>query len=167
MTVVRYIEDQLAVIVADVATKLNRNVMYAYGPTTEIDATLQQMTKDLTQSARKYPLVALFTDCTESKGERLEVDGVVKLHLIVASLTNASYTAPERLLLNFKPDIMPVYDQLLKSIASSGYYEEGVWQKIQHEGTRCYLYGKERNAFSDCVDCYEILNLKLTVKKLC
>lgn len=167
MTVVRYIEDQFTVIVADVATKLGSAVLYQWGPIAEIDATLNQMTANLTQSESKYPLVALFTDIPEKRGFDSGIDSTVNLHLIVACLTDPTYTAPQRLLLNFKPIIIPVYDQLLKSIASSGYYMEGVWQKISHDAVRCYLYGKGKNQFADYVDCYEITNLKLTLNKQC
>lgn len=164
----KYIEDQIGTIVTAVAAKLTPGIAavnYLFGPVEEIDESLRQMTKNLTQSEAKYPLVALFTDIEESRGKDSAVESELSLHIIVGCLTKPEYTASERLTLNFKTIIIPVYEQLLKSMASSGLFYQAVWQDIEHTATRCYKYGKGKYEFSDYIDCIELTNLKLTLYK--
>ena len=167
------IYDMFTSIVAHTATKSGIAVSYQYGHPIEIIENLQEMSLNLTQSAAKYPLIALFTDVSETKGEADGVDMSVKLHLIIATLTLNSYKSPERLTLNFTPVLYPLYEQLLKSIASSGYFLNPNAEKIEHEKVDRFFWGKNGlylntgNVFNDYVDCIEVSNLKLTVKKQC
>jgi hypothetical protein len=167
----KYIEDQIGVIVTTVTAIMAASdigityINYLFGPIQEIDDSLIQMTKGVSYSEVKYPLVALFTDIEEGRGKDSSVESELSLHLIVGCLTRPEYTASQRLTLNFKAKIIPVYEQLLKSIASSGYYKQAAWQDIEHIATRCYKYGKGKYAFSDYIDCIELTNLKLTLHK--
>lgn len=160
-------------IVAHTAVKSGIAVSYQYGHPIEIIENLQDMTGNLTQSASKFPLIALFTDVQETKGLNDGVTSEVKLHLIIATLTLSSYKSPERLTLNFTPVLYPIYNQLLKSIASSGYFLNPNAEKIEHEKVDRFFWGKNGlylntgNVFNDYIDCIEVSNLKLNLKKQC
>lgn len=182
MTIVR-LYDMFTPIVADVHKKVGTPgdyvISYMYGHPIEIIENLRQMSKreeypieDIgVVLAPKYPLIALFTDYEEKKGEDWQIESEVDLHFIIANITEKGYTAEERATVNFKAKLYPIYDQFLKSIASSGYFRESVWQDIKHTKTDRFFWGKTGlyanagNVFEDYLDCIELTNLKLTLHK--
>lgn len=171
MAVTPYIYDQFTVIVADVAAKLAIDIKYIWGHPLEVSDQLDQLAKMPTKAAKKYPLIALFTDIPESTGSDGSVTAEVKLHLIIAVNTKPHYTAVERATLNFKPTLYPIFEQLKKSICRSGFYVEGYPDKLVMTKTDRFRYGKTGimsntgEIFKDRIDCIEIESLNLTMLK--
>lgn len=167
------IYDQFSSIVADVATRTGIAVQYLWGHPIEIIETLRQMSRDKSTEEDKFPLIALFTDYTETRGTDPSIDSVVRLHFIIATLTRPDYTAVERATNNFKPVLYPLYDQFLKSVIASGYYKNSSWQNIQHTKTDRFFWGRNGlylntgNVFDDYIDCIELDNMELTVLRTC
>lgn len=167
MTVTPYIYDQFAVIVAHVATKLGIDIKYIWGHPLEVSDVLDQLAKMPTKAAKKYPLIALFTDIQESHDTQV----TVKLHLIIAVNTRPEYSSTERATKNFKPTLYPIFEQLKKSICQSGYYMEGYPDRLSMTKTDRFRYGKTGimsntgEIFKDRIDCIEIENLNLTMLK--
>ena len=167
MSVIPYIYDQFTVIVADVATKLEIDIKYIWGHPLEVSDQLDQLSKMPTKAAKKYPLIALFTDIQEQHDTKISI----KIHLIIAVNTLARYTAIERATLNFKPTLYPIFEQLKKSICRSGYFVEGYSDRLVMTKTDRFRYGKtgiyanSGEIFKDKIDCIEIENLNLTMLK--
>lgn len=149
-------------------TDLNKPTLnFQHGHHREITSILTEMSKNPTNSAKKYPLIALFQDFEEvRKGDFINV----KLQMIVATLTKNTLTAPERYTQSFRPELYPIYDALLDAIARSTYFDEATVKQIEHTKIdrlfwgRNGLYGSESNIFNDYIDCIEIKDLKLKVK---
>jgi hypothetical protein len=165
-----YIVDVFSEIVAAVAVKLAIPVYYMHGHPLEVVNRLTEMTKFGTTEGKKYPLVALFQDFDEQKGDEVDQYTVTKLHLIIANQTRNGYNATERYTKNFKPVLYPVYDELLYQIMR---HKDTIVQDerlIKHTKTdRLYwgkngLFGNDGNIFNDYIDCIELTDLQLTIK---
>lgn len=165
-----YIVDLFKTIVERTATSTGMTCHYEHGHPLEIVDTLKEMTQNPDASALKYPLIALFQDFDEDKG----LDGTeskVKLHLIIATLTDKMLKAPERYTVSFKPILYPVYVEFMKQIGKSHFFREENPDRILHTKTdRLYwgrngLFGQNTNVFDDYIDCIEIQNLQLNVKQ--
>lgn len=163
----RYIYDQFTQIVADTAVRSGIPCFYQYGPPMEIIENLRAMTKDPTQTERKYPLIALFTDFRQRQGRIPGIESEVSLHFIIATLTDKNYTAPERIELNFKPILHPIFDAFAASIFKSGYYQMQTEKLMSRDiydrlsWGKNGLYDATGNVFEDMIDCIEIVDLEL------
>jgi len=142
-------------------------INYMHGHPREITESLQEMTKNPTASAGKYPVIALFQDFDEN------VDGDfvrLKLNMIIGTLTDPKYKAAERYTVNFTPTLYPIYELLLNKLSRSGYFAEASERDVKHTKIdRLYwgrngLYGNEGNIFNDYIDCIELRDLKLNLK---
>lgn len=145
-------------------------VFYMYGHPVEIIQRLSA--KDGTSFAyKKYPLVCLFTDVTEEKGD-INYYSKVSFNLVVVHSTSPDFVAPDRLEKKFKPIIHPIVDELIKQIALSPYFNEFDPDLIERKEIDRYYWGKyvQQNArgdwFNDFLDATEI-NLTLTINQNC
>ncbi len=143
-------------------------VFYQHGHPLEIIETLQEMTQNQDTAKNKYPLIALFQDFPERKGN---TEGTqLKLNFIIAMLTFREFKAAERYAQSFNPFLIPIYELFLNKIAKSGYFRETEPSRIVHtKYDRLYwgrsgLYGNEGNIFNDYIDCIELTDLTLTLK---
>ena len=163
----------MAEIAANVTTKTGISLFYQYGDPKEIITNLKAMTIDPAQTSQKYPMLALFTDIEEKRGEQSSIEARVELNMILATLTQPTLIAPERIEQNFKITLYPLYYQLLKSISSSGYFMESAWQRLSHQKIDRLYWGRyglradNGNVFGDYIDAIEITNLKLSIKTQC
>lgn len=151
------------------SVNLGMSLNYMHGHPKEITDSLTEMTKNPTAAAGKYPLVALFQDFEEDKSGDFTK---VKLQMIIAVLTNNKMKAPERYDASFRPYLYPIYEELIRVIARSGYFNESTIKQVKHIKVdrlfwgRNGLYGNQGNVFNDFVDCIEIKNLSLNVKPI-
>jgi hypothetical protein len=159
--------DLFKAITLQVSTKMGKDVNFLHGHPKEITDTLAEMTKNPTASAKKYPLIALFQDFEEDKS----TDFIrIRPQLIIATMTKNTLKAADRYEFTFKPELYPIYDNLLEVIAKCGYFNEATVKQIKHiKIDRLYwgrtgLYGSEKNIFNDFIDCIEIKELTLNVK---
>ena len=146
-------------------------VFYQYGHPLEIVNTLTEMSKEQSISACKYPILALFTDISEDKTDPKFYCKVNDLHLIIATLTDNTYLADQRIEQNFKPILHPIYDEFINQLSKNRNIEVDYTGSIPHISTdRLYwgrngLFGNDSNIFNDYIDCIEITKLKLNIKK--
>ena len=159
LTATTYIYEMCQYIVADVARLYGSAVHYQFGHPMEIIESLQDMTKAQAQSNAKYPLITLFTDITQDKGEDYDIESKIKITLMIIAITEPQYKAAERLTVTMQPILYPLYWHLMDSIIDSGYFANGSSEKYpKHKQIdRFYwgksgLYGNTANIFDDFVD---------------
>lgn len=168
-----YAVDEMRAVVANVAIKLETPVYYMFGHPNEIVQNLTEMTKAPSQANLKYPLVALFTDILVDKN-RDGIYGEARMTLIIATLTQPTYKAADRLAKNFKPILQPIKCELVEQISRVKQWQptgngELKYKEIEHyywgkEG----LYGSEANIFNDYIDAIELRDVLVTIKpKIC
>ena len=159
--------DELAKLTAHESEK---NLYYQYGHPQEIIESIQEMSKSRKIEGRRFPLLALFQDFDETKGERADVQSSVSLHIVIATSTGPQLKAKQRYEKTFRPVLYPIYEALIKMIQSCGYFIN-VQELVPHTKTdRLYwgkngLYKLENNVFNDFIDAIEITNLRLQTKQ--
>lgn len=165
-----YIVDLFDDLAVRTARKSGINLYYQYGHWIEIRDTIQVMSKSRKVSGRRFPLLALFMDFEETKGERPDVQSSVSLHLVIATSTKPQLKAKQRYEETLRPRLYPLYNAFIEVIQSCGYFLN-VQELVPHTKTdRLYwgkngLYGSEANEFQDYIDAIEITNLKLQTKQ--
>lgn len=160
-----YIVKMFEYITTDVQTRTGIQLHYEHGHPVEIDNILQAWGKNPDNSKVKYPLLALFQDFEEEKGTQSGIDSVVKLELIIATMTLPEYTAAQRMEKTFVPILYPLYYSLITSITRSGYFAETAEHLLKHTKTDRMFWGRNKAAaFGDYVDAIHITNLQLRVK---
>lgn len=89
-----------------------------------------------------YPLIWLETPITKNgKENRITID----LKLIIAINSNANTSNSERLNISFKPSLIPLYKNILKSLKQSGFTK--IIEAQKNKRTDFYNYGvKEKNS---------------------
>jgi hypothetical protein len=170
-----YIVDEIGAVVAaiDAVTYplIGKHINYMYGHPLEIINRLQQLTNsvDQKQRASKYPLVALFQDFEEGIGKQIGVAAEVSLHMIIANITEPQLITEQRYEKNFRPVLYPIYQELLRQIASPSqktFFVEDE-ELIAHTKIdrvnwgKQGLYGGAANTFNDFLDCIEIKDLQI------
>lgn len=161
-----YIVDIVKDLVAKVAIDLSKTIYYTYGPISEIIQNLKMMTDNYGTADLKYPLVALLTDIDESKGINSDVYAEVDLNILIFTLTDPLYIAPQRTEYSFKPILHPIYESLLDQIDQSNQIISLPNCEIPHNKIDHYKWGKDTiPEFADHIDCTEIKNMNLTIRK--
>jgi len=157
-------------IVQDVNTSLVTSYNFLYGPASEIVEQLKDMSKAPTQSAQKYPLIALFTDIVETHDSPAYY-AQINANLIIATITEKNYRAEERYTNIFIPTLQPIYEALLSQIVPSRYFLVDDETLIQHTKIDRLNWGRSQlfndgQGGVDFIDAIEIQNLNLKVKNL-
>jgi len=166
-----YIVDLFENIVSNVATAISSYVGYEYGHPVEINETLVALSKNTSNPTNRFPLVCLFTDITEHKGIGYGNDSEVSLQLLIAQLTQKNLSSRQRMAVNFKPTLIPIYNELINQIVKSRYFRQSSAETIKHDKTnrlfwgKTGIYGNNGLIFTDLLDCIEIKNLVITVKQ--
>lgn len=143
---------------------------YMHGHPLEILNTLSEKDRHKTYKFKKYPLIALFQDFTETIGENMNNQGETDLNIVICMQTSPDYTSAERYDNVFRTVLYPLYDLLIKHIESSGWFLNDGPGLIPHDKTdrlfwgRSGLYGNEGNIFNDHIDAIEIENLSLSLR---
>lgn len=180
-----YVVDEIGAVVSRVSSALTpalqaydpriTGVHYLHGHPLEIIDTLRQRDQSRTLKFDKYPLVALFQDFPEICNTTPGIAFKVRLHLIIARATLATYKSGERYDYNFKPVLYPIYRQLMLQLAKHKMFlNYGGPDVIPHVKIDRVFWGAEglytdtKNIFDDMLDCIEIKNLELNVySKFC
>lgn len=143
-------------------------INYMWGHPYEIVQSLEDMTQAATVDSTKYPLIALLTDYQETSSPGMLCEAT--FHILIASLTDPSYNAAQRDIENFDPILQPIHDEFLKDINKSGYFVpfyDYPGEKMNHYfWGKNGLFGQNEVKFSDFIDCIELTNFKLKVKKI-
>lgn len=160
------IEDIFAGIVRSTNEKLiEDNIVssFQFGTLREIVDNLNTLTQ---AEIKKYPLIALIEPFKQQKGIP-NTESRLRLRFLIATYTHKELKANERLELNFKPVLFPVYNKFLDSVKRSEYFKT---DKIRHtiinhfEIGRESLSGYDGSIFNDHIDAIEIQDMELDAK---
>ena len=167
----RYIVDEIGAIVTLVSGVMSTRVApfacyYQHGNPLEIVDNLKAMISSSTHEKRRFPMVALLQDFDEdinAQGKR-----VVDLNLIIANITDKTYTAAQRYEYSFKPYLYPIYNEFLNQLSKSGYFVIADASRIQHKKIDRVFWGRQElygaiNPFTDAIDAIEIQDLQLVL----
>lgn len=174
--------DEVKKLVENVSTKLLptlqavdpliTGVHFEHGHLAEVVETLRQKNAVEEERYKKYPLIALIHDFPENVTGAPGVQSEPELRLIIVNSTEPTYKAKQRLELNFKPILYPIYKELLEQFRKSPVFMG--YNVPPHKKTDRLYWGREKligtaaNIFEDWVDCIELQNLKTKLKlKLC
>lgn len=164
------ITDEIGIIVAAVKTALNIPVLnYQYGYIEELNETLNQWENDPAKYQIKFPLVWLAEPFDTNASGSNDYDQA-ELNLFIINQTKSEWKAKDRMDLNFKPIIYPIYSELLNQITLSNVFTEMDPAKISHRRTNRYYFGENKQSvLNDKVDCMRISQLKLSIspKPMC
>ncbi len=168
-----YISDILQEVVNQMSLELKYKVHFQFGHPLEIIENLKRLTTATQNDDKKYPLVALLTDF-EEKRELINTnpfDYESDLNILIITVTDKNYLASDRLEKSFKKLLHPIYDSLLSQIKlNSKIFND--YSEIKHTKIdRLYwgrepIYQQKPNIFSDYIDCVELKNFNLKIKKL-
>jgi hypothetical protein len=148
-------------------------VHFLVGHYTEIKARLQGLSKMQDGKFDRYPLVALFQDFVETRGNSGGYYGEVTLQMMILYHTNKDDYTEDRYEKVFKPILYPIYYELLRQINKSEYIVTQSVDKMAHDKIdrphwgNPAMYGNDGYILSDVLDGIEIRNLKLTLKQNC
>jgi len=169
----KYIVDIFEDIVADVREQWDiQNRLapyYLHGHPKAILKTLSQRDKSDQWKYRKYPLIALFQDIGETKGQNPMIEMTVSPRIIIADKTKREYDSDDRYDNEFKPILYPLYELLKDSMYHVGNFNVGYPDMIQDEKhDRLFwgsegLGGNEQLLFNDYLDVIDITFTNLEI----
>lgn len=170
---VQYVVDIIGSVVAeaDIATFdiVGKHLNYLYGHYKDVVKALGSLSNSpvATDGASRYPLVALFMDFKEKRGQQVGVYSTATLNMIIANYTDPTLTPAQRYTQNYKPILYPIYSAFLDAL----FYKPGVFlrneDQIPHTKIDRISWGKEgllgntANLFNDTLDAIEIQNLEV------
>jgi hypothetical protein len=145
-------------------------VFFSWGSLSELVDRIGILTDLQVSANKKFPLIHLFTDIPKTKS----VDGSYlwdcELHLIIANITEKKYDSEQRQANNFRPILYPVLFEFEQQIKNSSYFVSAY--NLDWQTTDRYKWGRDgiigvdgNNLFEDYIDCIEIQNFNLKVKK--
>lgn len=140
-------------------------IMFMPGSKEEITASLTTLSKSPTLQGKRFPGIFLFLPFTESnKGDFVNVDD---FHFLIAMNTLPGLTLMNRYAANFDPYLYNIFNAFLYEISRSGYFNECNIREIDFNAVDWPYHSENgtENIFADIIDCIEIKNLKLKVKR--
>lgn len=160
------IEELFKNIVEDVNAGLSGrgiSVCFRFGTLREVVDTLNSLPQE---DGGKCPLIALIEPYQQQRGIP-HIHSRLKLRFLIATCAQQGQTAEDRLEVNFKPVLFPVYDAFLNSVKHSEYFRtDEVKHTVSHhfEIGREVLSGYEGSVYNDHIDAIEIQEMELDVK---
>ena len=142
------------------------SINYIFGNSQYIKEMLDDYTK--ADDMDKFPLVALFTPITETRGDRRYLSEV-SLNIIIACSTSVDWSNESRLQTSFKNILHPLYERLMDEIRKHPEVEVSYDGSIEHTYSENYSYGRY-GAYTDSdeklgepIDAIDIRNLKIKI----
>jgi hypothetical protein len=120
--------------------------------------TLMGMNNPQSYQYLKYPLIAVFEDIVE-RGVVGDVRSITP-RIVIVNQTTAEYTRKERDDKNFKPILIPIYNEFMRQLRRNRYFRWD-YKKPGDKTMRPFwgkegLYGSEGNIAGDALDCIEL-----------
>ena len=140
-------------------------LFYQFGKRFEIAQTLVE--SPLTNGL-KFPRLCLFTDIPEDRTDD-DTSYTANLNIAIITATDSALLSDERLEINFKPILLPIYKAFIECINNSRY----VRGSAKYEKKDCYFWGavtkdgNVSNDYSDYLDAIELNNIKIIINKIC
>lgn len=162
----RLIHEDIALIVGKMRETRGDNFpFYIYGKPKYINNRLVAMNNDKTKQGIKYPVLGLFFDIDEPTGTE-----PLNLNLFIATNSKLEYLIEDRMEINFKPTLIPLYELFLVKLRDSGLFR---WKDSDDNGFPVHTrslrpyWGKagldedEKTAMADVLDAIEIEGLEI------
>lgn len=153
----------LASVLAAISASAQVNFFYGY--VTELNTTLDQLSKSAPGVVKKYPFIWLEQPYTVNRGIA-NWYGSTTLRLFLVMESNVNYKAADRMQKVYKPILYPIYRELMKQIHESPVFISPGLDRIPHLKTDYYYFSDptgKKAVFSDVVDCLCISGLKLNI----
>lgn len=135
---------------------------YDHGHPLDINNKLTQKSKAGSFKYKKYPLIALIQDFTESHGGSYAYNYTTSPKILIVDYTKQTYNSQQRYENVFKPVLYPLYNLLLDGILDSLYIDITSIENLVHTKTdRLYwgkvgIQGNDGKIFNDFLDAIEI-----------
>lgn len=151
-------------------------IRYDYGHPSDIVTRLVSYSNTEEYKYKKYPLIGLFLDFPQSKGEAENIVSKVRFNLFIAVGTQQSYTPQQRTEHSFIPILYPIRDELFKQLNKHPNILKPEGDKYRHEQIDRYQWGKggleyynngKANPFNDYIDAIELFGLELDFDTYC
>ncbi len=150
---------------------LPKKVYFMHGTLKEITSVLQAYTNSPTHKDKKYPLVILIRDVKEKvNDQRVGLGSSFKCRLLIVTITNKDYRSDDREIKNFKPILIPIFEELVRQIRKSRLFGMPTLKAMEIVKWDCYFYGSnvnDKNIFNDYIDAIDIESISLNTKNLC
>lgn len=114
----------------------------------------------------KFPAIFMFFDIEEDH-TILTGNYTISPTFAIVNQTEKSYIAEQRDELNFKPVLLPIYENFIKAIKYSGYFNNV--NNVDHRKANLYFYGSDENQseFDGNMDAIRLDLIDLEIKKTC
>lgn len=147
---------------SDLPAITNGGPFYMHGHPLEVFNILAQKDRNKVNKFKKFPLIALFQDFTETMGDDMRIRSSASLNIIIAMNTSPDYDASQRYDNTFRTVLYPLYDLLLKHIVKLNRFSNVAPGLVPHDKTDRLFWGKNNEGVSiDHIDAIEIQNLRL------
>lgn len=181
------ISDALRAVVGDISSAMAlrndlnwgitpKHVYFMQGNIKEVANVLQQMANSREAKDKRYPLVVLFRDIAENVS--INNNGLYssfKARIGIFTLTNPTFRADEREAKNFKPILVPIFEELVYQLGKSSIFGKPTVSDLQIRKWDCYFFGTEqgkqdakgKNPFNDFIDAIDVESISLNLKNIC
>lgn len=151
---------------------LPKKVYFMHGHEKEIVSILQSMTNAPAPiKNEKYPLIILFEDIREK--HRQSLNGITtsfKCRIVICTLTQPTLRADQRLEQNFKPVLLPIFDEFIRQLSLSVPFNRPTIKDMDITKWNRYYWGSQpvdKNILNDYIDAVEIESISLNLKTIC
>lgn len=146
---------------------LDKPLRFDFGYIEEINATLQEMSKNAADVVDKFPLLYLVTPFTIQYGVEAS-GGETVLNLFIIAESERTMKANARVESVYKPLIYPIYRELLDVINHHIAFLVPGLGRIPHKRTDFYYWTQDKKSvLNDVVDSMAISEMKLSIKPVC
>lgn len=150
---------------------LPKRVFFMHGHPKEIVNVLQAYTNSPEMKHKKYPLVALFRDIREDiELQRYGLAPSFKCRFVICTLTSPTLRADDREIQNFKPILIPIFEEIIKQISKSKRFGMPRVKDMKIVKFDRYFWGSEqveKNILNDYIDAVEVESITLSLKNIC
>ena len=167
-----------AAIIANTALNwgtLPKKVYFIYDTPKQVVKTLQELTNSTgPYKNMKYPLVILFEDIKQSLRQGMNgLTSSFKARIVICTLTDPNYRAPQRDIENFNPILIPIAQELLRQFSLSKVFSMPGVNDMGTESLEMYKrysWGSvevDKNILNDYIDAIEFPGISLNLKTIC
>ena len=143
-------------------------INYKFGNSRYIKENLDELSKTVSGSASKLPMIALFCPFQEQRNSS-NYFSKATVNILIACSTSREWSNEERLVLSFQNILRPIYCRLLEVLKEDGRLDFGYDEVVKHNYSENYSYGRygahdgTGDAVSEPIDAINITNLELIV----
>lgn len=144
-------------------------INYVFGNSRDVKARLDEMSKCVSGTATKLPMIALFTPVNERRNTA-DYYTTAKVNLIIAHTSQQQWNNEQRLSYSFRGVLRPIYNRLMELLKADRRFDFGYHPLVKHEYSENYSYGKygaltsTGEKLSEPIDAIDIRNLELKIK---